>query len=232
MTEQELKHEAREIVRLFKNKEVTDEEIICRIKDMPEIIHIKLPSTANLFLESVLSNRFQITKVLVEMGSDIHLKCKPSLIAGNVLNVAHSSEQADYLLGLGIEIEKNISMKEDFVNPLIMAVQHNQKDMVFYWLHKQKVLFAEDEEFIKELICATIYQITIMNQWDMIACIMADDELYPIMKDIYSEKNDISSIKLVLASLRRIKEEALESKKKELRKILNERKKKLEVMEA
>ena len=106
MSEQELKQEAAEIAELFRNKEVPDEEILSRIKAMPEVIHAKLPSTANLFLDSVLANRFEITKVLVEMGSDIQLKCKPDLIRSNALNVAQSPEQADYLLSLGIEIEK------------------------------------------------------------------------------------------------------------------------------
>ncbi len=225
MSEQELRQEAFEIAKLFRNKEVPDEEILNRIKAMPEVIHAKLPSTANLFLDSVLANRFDITKVLVEMGSDIHLKCKPSLITGNVLNVAHSPEQADYLLSLGIEIEKNLSVREDFVNPAIMAVRHNDKGMVLYWLNKQKMLFADEEEFLDALINETIYQVMIMNQCDMLACIMADDELYQVMKEIYSKEDNPASIKLKLASLRQIKEEALEEKKKELRKILNDKKK-------
>lgn len=228
MSEQELSQEAFEIAKLFRDKEVSDEEILSRIKATPEAIHAKLPSTANLFLESVLANRFEITKVLVEMGADIHLKCKPSLIRGNVLNLAHAPEQADYLLNLGIEIEKNLSVREDFWNPAIMAVRHNDKRMVLYWLNKQKILFAEEEEFIDVLINETIYQATIMNQCGMLACIMADDELYQVMKEIYSKVDNISSVKLILGSLRQIKEEALEGKKKELRKILNDKKKSLE----
>lgn len=228
MSEQELKQEAVEIAELFRNKEVPDEEILSRIKAMPEVIHAKLPSTANLFLDSVLANRFEITKVLVEMGSDIQLKCKPDLISGNALNVAHSPEQADYLLSLGIEIEKNLSVREDFWNPAIMAVKHNQKSMVLYWLNKQKVLFAEEKEFIDALINETIYQVTIRNQCDMLACIMADDELYQVMKEIYSKVDNMTSVKLILGSLRQIKEEALEGKKKEVRKILNDKKRSLE----
>lgn len=224
MSEQELKQEAAEIVKLFRDKEITDEEILSRIKTMPEVIHAKLPSTANLFLDSVLANRFEITKVLVEMGADIQLKCKPSLIRGNALNVAHSPEQADYLLSLGLGIEKNLSVREDFWNPAIMAVRHNEKSMVLYWLNKQKVLFAEEKEFIEALINETIYQVTIMNQCDMLACIMADDELYQVMKEIYSKVDNMSSVKLILGSLRQIKEDALEGKKKELRKILNDKK--------
>ncbi len=224
MTEQELRQEATEIAKLFRLKEAPDEEILNRIKANPEVIHTKLPSTANLFLDSVLANRFEITKVLVEMSSDIHLKCKPSLISGNALNVAHSPEQAEYLLSLGIEIEKNLSVSETFWNPAIMAVRHNEKSMVLYWINKQKLLFAEDKAFVEALIRETIYQATIMNQCDMLACIMAEDELYQVMKDIYSNEDNMSSVKLVLGSLRQIKEEALEGKKKELSKILNEKK--------
>ena len=225
MSEQELRQEACEIAKLFRNKEVLDEEILSRIKAMPEVIHAKLPSTANLFLESVSADRFEITKVLVQMGTDIHLQCKPSLISGNALNVVHSPEQAEYLLSLGIEIEKNLSARENFVNPAIMAVKHNDKKMMLYWLNKQKALFSQEKEFLDALINETIYQVTIMNQYDMLACIMADDELYHVLKEIYSKEDDMSSIKLKLSSLRKMAEEGLDEKKKELKKILSETKK-------
>jgi len=224
MSEQELRQETDEIAELFWNEEVSDEEILTRIKAIPEVIHELLPSEENLFLESVLADRFEITKVLVEMGADIHLNCESDFTRGNALNVAHSPEQADYLLSLGLEIEKNLSVREDFWNPAIMAVRHNEKRMVLYWLNKQKVLFAEEKEFIEALINETIYQVTIMNQCDMLACIMADDELYQVMKEIYSKVDNMSSVKLILGSLRQIKDEALEGKKKELRKILNDKK--------
>ncbi|MBQ3546121.1 MAG: hypothetical protein IJA34_14240 [Lachnospiraceae bacterium] len=227
MSEQELRQETCEIAKLFRNEEVLDEEILSRIKAMPEVIHEKLPSTANLFLESVLEDRLEITKVLVGMGTDIHLQCKPSLISGNALNVAHSPEQADYLLSLGIEIEKNLVLRESFVNPAIMAVKHNDKKMMLYWLNKQKVLFSQEKEFLDALINETIYQVTIMNQYDMLACIIADDELYYVLKEIYTKEDDMQSIKLQLSSLRKITEEGLEEKKKELKKILNETKKNL-----
>lgn len=67
-----------------------------------------------------------------------------------------------------------------------------------------------------------------MNQCDMLACIMANDDLYQVMKEIYSKVDNMSSIKLILGSLRQIKEEALEGKKKELRKILNGKRKELD----
>lgn len=67
-----------------------------------------------------------------------------------------------------------------------------------------------------------------MNQCDMLACIMANDDLYQVMKEIYSKVDNMSSIKLILGSFRQIKEEALEGKKKELRKILNGKRKELD----
>ena len=225
ITAEELSEKANAIKLLFKVNTVSDEEIIRQIEETPELIHAKLPSTANLFIESVLWNRFNITKILVNMGSDIHLKCEPSLIAGNALNVAHSPGQADYLLDLGIEIEKNLSMKEAFRNPAISAVFHNDKTMVVYWINKQKELFPDEELYIQKLITAVIGTIAMMNQYDMLSYVLADEELYCALKEIYSKEEDVDSIKRILSALRNIKEEALESKKKELRKILNARKK-------
>lgn len=227
MSEQELRQEAFEIAKLFNDKEVSDEEIISRIEAVPEVIQVQLPSTSNLFLDSVRTERFEITKVLAKMGADIHLQCKPSLISGNALNVACSPEQAEYLLSLGIEIEKNLSVREDFVNPAIMAVSHNDKRMVLYWLNKQKTLFSQEKDFIDALIYETIYQVTVMNQYDMLACIMADDELYPVLKEVYRKEDDKSSIKLKLRSLKQITEKDLDVRKKELQNILNQVKKSL-----
>lgn len=207
MNEQESRKLASTISTLFNQKDITDDEIIRQIKEVPEVIHVLLPSTANLFMESIFHNRFQVTKVLVEIGSDIHIKCKPSLIKGNALNVARSPEQADYLLGLGIEIERNLSMREPFINPAIAAVQHNDKTMVLYWISKQKELFANDEPYLRELIYATINNVTIMNQYGMISCIIADEELFSVLKEIYSKEDNEQSIKLILSALRHIKDE-------------------------
>ncbi len=61
----------------------------------------------------------------------------------------------------------------------------------------------------------------------MLACVIADDELFGILKEIYSQVDDIKSVQLYLSALRHIKDEDLEPRKKELRKILNARKKSL-----
>ena len=60
---------------------------------------------------------------------------------------------------------------------------------------------------------------TIMNQYDMRACIIADDELYYVLKEICTKEDDIQSIKLQLSSLRKITEDSLAERKKELKNI-------------
>ena len=77
--------------------------------------------------------------------------------------------------------------------------------MLLYWLNKQKEI----------------------NQYDTLSCIIADEELFYILKDIYSKLDDVKSIQLYNSSLRQIDDKNLEARKKELRKILNGRKKEL-----
>ena len=69
--------------------------------------------------------------------------------------------------------------------------------------------------------------VTMMNQYNMLSCVMVDDELFCILKDIYSKLDDVSSIRLSLSSLKYIDDKNLATRKKELRKILNTRKKEL-----
>lgn len=227
MEASELRLMGRAIVQQFRNPSVTDEEIIRQIKEQPELINAELQSKENLFLSAVRWNRFHIAQALEEMGADINWRCEASLIAGNALNVAHSPEQADYLLEHGVEIEKNLSYASPYRNPAIAAADHNDKAMLFYWLNKQKEIFAEDEQFVKELIYATMETVALVNQYDMLSNIIADEELYEVLKEVYSRKDNEKSIKLILSALSYIKDEELESKKKELRKILNTRKKEL-----
>lgn len=206
---------------------VPDEEILSTLRENSELAGVIFPSTDNLFIKAVMQNRFEVAKELANMGADIHIRCKPSLIRGNALNVAHSPEMADYLLGLGLEVERNLSMREDFVNPALMAVGYNDSKMLFYWLKKQKELFSEEEGYLRELIRAVIEWAGIMNQSSMLAAVMADEELYCCLKELYRNKDSEESVRLSLCALRQIKEKALEDKKKELRTILNERKKEI-----
>ena len=69
--------------------------------------------------------------------------------------------------------------------------------------------------------------VSMMNQYNMLACVIADDELFGILKEIYAQVDNEESVRLYLSALRRIKDEGLEVRKKELRKILNAKKKEL-----
>lgn len=229
MTDLELRQKAAEIVTKFSDKTVSDEEIICQIKKEPELVHAECLSGANLFLEAVAKGRFPVACVLREMGADIHWNCQASIFDGNALNVAHTPQQAEQLLEWGVEIERNLSLliSKPFKNPAIMAANHNDTTMLLYWLAKQREIFSDDPKYIRELFCAVINVVSMVNQYDMISCVMADDELFEILKDIYSQEDDAESIRLSLNALRHIKDKGLEVRKKELRKILNAKKKEL-----
>lgn len=227
MDEKELSKLGTAIAQQMRNKDVTEDKIIAEIEKTPELAQIKLSSGSNLFLASVLYNRFNITKSLVGLGADIHWKNSASLISGNALNVAHTPEAADYLLGLGLEPEKNLLISAPYWNPAIKAAAHNDVNMMLYWLNKEKELFKEDENYIRALVHATIEMAVIMNQWTMTSRIMEDDELYVILKDTYDQTSDMNSIKLYLRALKQVTEEHLIDKKKELSKRLNKRKRQL-----
>ena len=66
-----------------------------------------------------------------------------------------------------------------------------------------------------------------MNQYNMLSRVIADEELFGILKKIYAQAEHEQSIRLYLGALRHIKDESLEARKKELRKVLNARKKEL-----
>ena len=69
--------------------------------------------------------------------------------------------------------------------------------------------------------------VSIINQHNMLACVMADDALFGILQDIYANLDDVSSIRLCLRSLGNINDKNLDARKKELRKTLNAAKKRL-----
>ena len=228
MTEQELRALAMDIDKSFRDKETSDAEIIDRIQDTPELINVKLLSGANLFLSSVRWNRLQITKALAEMGSDIHWKIDASAISGNALNAAGTPEMAEYLLSIGLEIERNCSIREPYWNPAIKAVHSNNCEMFLYWIQKEKELFQEDKAYMDVLMKAAVENaVCYLNQSTMLACIMTNDELFSIMKSVYMQVDNTESVRLYLSSLRQISDKSLESRKKELRKVLNARKREL-----
>ena len=163
--------------------------------------------------------------ILSHMGADIHWTCPAG--EGNALNIAKSPETADALLALGVEIERNLLLSQPFRNPAVVAAGRNNTTMLFYWLEKQKEIFAEDKAYVKELFHAAIRMVSIINQHNMPACVMADDALFGILQDIYANLDDVSSIRLCLRSLGNINDKNLDARKKELRKTLNAAKKRL-----
>lgn len=229
MTDLELREKTAAIAAQLRDKTIPDEEIILQIREEPELVHAKCLSGANLFLEAVIKNRFPVAKALCEMGADVHWTCKASMVNGNALNVAHSPQQADWLLEQGVEIEKNLSLSisKPFKNPAIMAASHNDTTMLLYWLGKQRKLFADTPEYVGEIFYAAINMVSMMNQYNVLSCVIADDELFGILKEIYSQVDDAASIRLYLGALRHISDKNLEERKKELRKTLNARKKEL-----
>lgn len=228
MTEQELNEIENTILEQFQNAEISDEAIISQIKSIPEAINQILQSGSHLFLWAVLWDRFAAAQLLAEMGADVHCRFEGSLIAGNALNVAHTPEQAEYLLGLGLEIEKNLKRSSGpYLNPAIVAAGHNDKIMTSYWLGRQREIFKDDEKYVSELMRETVCWISMLNQYDMLAHIIADKQLYNILKEYYANEDDKKSIKLSLSALRQIKDETLEPQKKELCRILNARRREL-----
>ncbi len=227
MTDLELRKKASEIATRFRNNTISDEEIILQIKEIPELVHTKCLSDSNLFLSAVLANRFLVAMALSDMGADIHWTNKASMIHGNALNVAHTPQQVEQLLALGIEIERNLLLSNPIENPAIVAAEHNDATMLLYWLAKQKELFADDAEYVGELYYAAINMVSMMNQYDMLSCVMADDKLFSILENIYSKEDDVSSVRLYLRAPGHIGDKSLYARKKELQKTLNARKKEL-----
>lgn len=227
MTEKELRIKATEIERQFRNPEASDETILARIRELPETIHTKLLNNSNLFLSAVGNGRFALAMALSEMGADIHWRNDASGIEGNALNVARSPQEADRLLEMGLEVERNLLLSVRCKNPIISMAGRNNIPMFFYWRDKEKELFAEDEAYVKDLLYGAVNMVAIANQHDMLARIIADEELFPILRDIYAGVDSTKSISLYLSALRKIQDESLEARKKELRKVLNTRKKEL-----
>lgn len=227
MTDQELRMLSAAIQSQLADAAVPDEVILDKVREVPELLQAKLPSSANLFLAAVSRGRFQLAKELAAMGADIHWRCEASGIGGNALNAARTPEQAEELLAMGLEIERNLSLRLPCQNPAVTSASRNEPEMMRYWLQKQSQLFAGELEYLQQLFYAAIRVASMLNQYGTLAVIMADDELFPLLKEIYSREDTVDSIKLYQSALRRIKDESLEPRKKELRKILNARKKEL-----
>ena len=227
MTDLELRKLTAAIQSQLVDAAVPDEVILDKVQEVPELLQAQLPSGANLFLAAVSWGRFELAKKAAAMGADIHWRCEASGIGGNALNAARTPEQAEELLAMGLEIERNLSLRLPCQNPAVTSASRNEPEMMRYWLQKQSQLFAGEPEYLQQLFYAAIRVASMLNQYGTLAVIMADDELFPLLKEIYSREDTVDSIKLYQSALRRIKDESLESRKKELRKILNARKKEL-----
>lgn len=227
MTDQELRMLSAAIQSQLADAAVADEVILDKVREVPELLQAQLPSGANLFLAAVSRGRFELAKKVAAMGADIHWRCEASGIGGNALNAARTPEQAEELLAMGLEIERNLSLRLPCQNPAVTSASRNEPEMMRYWLQKQSQLFAGEPEYLQQLFYAAINVASIINQYNMLAVIIADDELFPLLREIYSREDTVDSIKLYQSALRRIKDESLEPRKKELRKILNARKKEL-----
>ena len=216
MTDWELRKRASELASQLRDKAISDEEIIRQIREEPELVQAECLSGANLFLEAVVENRFPVAQALREMGADIHRTCKASVFNGNALNVARSPQQADQLLEWGVEIERNLSLhiSKPFKNPAIMAALRNDTTMLAYWLETQRRLFADQSEYVGEIFYAAMDVVSMMNQYNMLACVIADEELYGILKEINSQVDNIKAIRLYLGALRHISGESLEPRKR------------------
>lgn len=225
MTESELKEKAWAIEALIKDTNTADEAIIEQIKETPEIVNVKLRTGKNLFVAAIAENKISVAKAVKDMGADIHWEC--SACSGNALNAADSPQIADEVLAMGVKIEKELLLSKPYRNPAVTAAERNDKKMLFYWLNKQKKLFADDEKYVKELLYATIETASIMNQYGMLALIIADEELFDILKNVYAKADNSDSIKLYLRALKNIDDKNLNSRIKELQTVLKARKKAL-----
>ena len=199
MTEKELRLFGDSLMQALIHGDILEEKAISDIQKTPELIHTELSSGANLFLFCVLWNQCKVVQTLAEMGADIHRESESSMISGNALNVARTPEMADYLLGLGLKVETNLSIREKYWNPAVKAAGHNDVSMLFYWLHKEKELFKNDRPFLRDITNAVIEMVDMMNQSNMLAAVVADRELYPLLKEHYTQAEDRDSIKLSLA---------------------------------
>lgn len=208
----------------------TDEEIQKKIAETPVIIKLRDRSSgSNLFVEAVSYGRMELAKYLAEQGADIYYESSSDWVQGNALNAAETPEMVEWLLSLGLKIEKNLTLKKP-LNPAVVHALHEQPEMMRYWLTKEKELFADDSDYVKKLFSKTIDVAACHNSGDFLSVIISDDELYPYLKANYSEEDwwdPKQSIKLHKHGLRMVVAEDLQERKKELNKILNQRAKEL-----
>ena len=226
-----------EIKIMLNEKEITDEEIWKKISETPEIIKIRDKRSSNyLFMLTIPYGRIELAKKLAENGADVHEESTLPVYNGNALNGAETTEMAEWLLSLGVKVEKNLVQdpKErttPYVNPAVNAASRNDAGMMRYWLTKEKELFADKPKYLEELFEKTISVAAKANRNTLLEFIIRDEELYPYLKKDYSDGtgwNPKISAKLRKQSLKLIEAEDLKPQVKELTKILTQRAKEAE----
>jgi ankyrin repeat protein len=221
-----------EIKIMLGEKEITDEEIWKKISETPEIIKISDKRSSNsLFLLTIPSGRLELAKKLAENGADVNEKSTLPFFNGNALNGATTAEMAEWLLSLGLKVEKNLVREQEnrttpYDNPAVNAASRNDADMMRYWLTKEKELFAEEPEYLEELFEKSISVAAKANRSMLLEFIIQDEELYPYLKKEYSDGtgwNPKVSAKLRKQALKLIEAEELKPQVKELTNILTQR---------
>ena len=220
MNEKEKKIEANKIKILYLDKNITNEEILEIISEKKYVINIELMSTANLMIEAVHCDRFEVAKQLVNMGADINWKCKASMINGNVLNVVSTPEEAEFFLKNGAEIEQNFKLNISYVNPAIAATQKNDLRMLEYWINKEKILFSNDMNYYNELCMAVVDLVSDINQTETLSYVISNDNLFEMLIENYKNITDKKSIELRRNSLNMIKNQDVKPRVEELKNIL------------
>lgn len=219
-------------LNMIANDSVSDEEIQKKISETPVIIKLKdRSSDTNLFMQAVLYNRMGLAKYLAEQGADIFFESKSDWFSGNALNNTETPEMAEWLLSLGLKIEKNIIQNiyerpVPYENPALVTALHEQPEMMCYWLKKEKELFADEPEYLEKLFFKTVSTASLSSNSHMLTPLISDDELYPYLKRVYAEGDtwDLKkTIKLQKYGLSKIEAAELQERKKELLKILNQR---------
>ena len=219
-------------LNMIADESISDAEIQKKIEETPIIIKLKDRSSGtNLFMQAVLYDRMDLAKYLAEQGADIHYESTSDLFSGNALNNASTPEMAEWLLSLGLKIEKNLIQNiyerpVPYENPALVTAQHQQPEMMCYWLKKEKELIADEPEYLEKLFFETVSAASCSSGSYMLTPLISDDDLYPYLKRIYAEGDtwDLSeTIKLQKRGLKAIEAEELQERKKELTKILNQR---------
>ncbi len=223
-------------LNMIADESCSDAEIQKKIAETPIIIKLRDRITrTNLFMQAVFFNRMDLAKYLAEQGADISFETETAGFHGNALNAAKTPEMAEWLLSLGLKIERNLIQNiydrpVPYDNPAVVSANHSRPQMMRYWLIKEKELFADDSDYIDKLFFTTIDMASLHNSSFMLTPIIGDDDLFPYLKRVYAEGdfwNLKETIKLHKRGLKTVEAEELQDRKKELLKILNQRAKEL-----